>query len=315
MGHPPFSRPHSATEPRTRKTSHAYGRGTRRTQMRCRRSVCPRRSRRVRPTRRGRRRRPARHPARTRTPRRREGSRSPLPCSSDPLGRAVKRIFAVAASAAEHTAAEALRRRGYDGTPPLIDYEPRPPYDRPPLPKQFLTGRWAIRQAALRPTADLDAPRLGLRPGTATTGLAPVPHTVQPTIPSAVLRTSLALRDRRGPGHRLLVVGAGFLGAENTGIEVGRIPSPVHLRREARPRTGAVPSEAAEAKAAPGNSAVVEVREVLVANGSRPDIEWLAVRDRGRVTRTPGHARRARGPRRPRHPHGSNTAPTPPIQA
>lgn len=235
----------------------------------------------------------------------------------------MKRIVVVGASAAGLTAAEALRQEGYDRTPSSISYELHQPYDRPPLPKQFLTGRWASRQAALRPTADLDAPCLGLRLGTATTGLAPVPHTVQSAIRSAVPRASLALRDRRGPGHRLVVVGAGFLGAETTGTEVGRILSQVHLWRGARPRTGAVLPEATEAKAAPGDSVVVEGGEVLVAVGSRPDTEWLAVRDRvacdAYARSRPACTRPGTWPaartRRSRYPRGSNTAPAPPMQA
>jgi NADPH-dependent 2,4-dienoyl-CoA reductase/sulfur reductase-like enzyme len=53
-----------------------------------------------------------------------------------------RRIVIVGTSAAGLTAAEALRRGGYDGTLTLIGDEPYRPYDRPPLSKQVLAGTW-----------------------------------------------------------------------------------------------------------------------------------------------------------------------------
>jgi NADPH-dependent 2,4-dienoyl-CoA reductase/sulfur reductase-like enzyme len=51
-----------------------------------------------------------------------------------------RHVAIVGASAAGLTAAEALRRRGYDGALTLIGDEPHLPYDRPPLSKQVLAG-------------------------------------------------------------------------------------------------------------------------------------------------------------------------------
>ena len=51
-----------------------------------------------------------------------------------------RRVVIVGASAAGLTAAEALRRRGYDGALTLIGDERHLPYDRPPLSKQVLAG-------------------------------------------------------------------------------------------------------------------------------------------------------------------------------
>lgn len=67
------------------------------------------------------------------------------------------RVVVVGASAAGLTAAEALRRRGFDGTVTLIGDEPHPPYDRPPLSKQVLAGSWQPERAALRDGTALDA--------------------------------------------------------------------------------------------------------------------------------------------------------------
>ena len=64
-------------------------------------------------------------------------------------------------------ASEALRRHGFDGDLTLIGSESHwPPFDRPPLSKQVLTGKWPVDRAALRtelnPASDL---RLELRLG------------------------------------------------------------------------------------------------------------------------------------------------------
>lgn len=153
----------------------------------------------------------------------------------------MKRIVVVGASAAGLAAAETLRREGYDGTLTLVGAEPHPPYDRPPLSKHALSGEWDAGMTALRTQEDLAALGLDLRLGVAATGLDPATRVVRladgSTVPydrlviatgvrprrlpgdrdAHVLRTlddALALRERLKPGSRLVVVGAGFLGAE-----------------------------------------------------------------------------------------------------
>ncbi|MGW0594959.1 FAD-dependent oxidoreductase [Streptosporangium sp. NPDC002607] len=54
------------------------------------------------------------------------------------------------ASAAGLTAAETLRRKGFTGALTMVGEEPRLPYDRPPLSKQILRGRWEPDRVALR---------------------------------------------------------------------------------------------------------------------------------------------------------------------
>ena len=238
----------------------------------------------------------------------------------------MRRIAVVGVSAAGLAAAETLRREGYDGTLTLIGDEQRLPYDRPPLSKQFLTGQWGAGQLPLRPPAVLDALGLDLRLGTAATGLDPAARTVRLADGSAVpydglviatgvrprrlpgedahvLRTlddALTLRDRLGPGRRLVVVGAGFLGAEAAataaglgsdvtllepapvplahvvGTEVGRLLSRAHRERGVELRTGVTVSEVTGAGVLLADGEVVEGDEVLVAIGSRPNTEWLA---------------------------------------
>ena len=80
-----------------------------------------------------------------------------------------------AASLAGLRAVEALREEGYDGRITVIGDEPHLPYDRPPLSKQVLAGKWDADDIALRPVGrtldDLDLDwRLGVacrrpRPG------------------------------------------------------------------------------------------------------------------------------------------------------
>ena len=46
----------------------------------------------------------------------------------------------VGAGIAGGTAAETLRKQGFDGEVHLVGAEPHRPYDRPPLSKEFLSG-------------------------------------------------------------------------------------------------------------------------------------------------------------------------------
>lgn len=76
-------------------------------------------------------------------------------------------ITIVGASLAGVRAAESLRRGGFDGLITLIGEESHVPYDRPPLSKQFLGGKWGEDRLALTPPErlaefDIDL-RLGVR--------------------------------------------------------------------------------------------------------------------------------------------------------
>ncbi|WP_037679713.1 NAD(P)/FAD-dependent oxidoreductase [Streptomyces griseus] len=238
----------------------------------------------------------------------------------------MNRAVVVGACAAGLAAAETLRREGYDGTLTLIGDEPHPPYDRPPLSKQLLASDWEADRLVLRAADDIAALDLDLRLGTAATGLDLAGRVVRladgsrvpydglivatgvrarrlPGGGGHVLRTlsdALALRERLGPGRHLVVVGAGFLGAEAAAVawrlgarvtllepapvplahavgeEVGRMLSRAHLDRGVELRTGVTVTEVGDRAVRLADGEVVEADEVLVAVGSLPNTEWLA---------------------------------------
>jgi phthalate 3,4-dioxygenase ferredoxin reductase subunit len=157
-----------------------------------------------------------------------------------------------------------------------VGEEPELPYDRPPLSKQVLTGAWPAERAglltaqaaadagielrlgararALDPQARLvrlaDGESLPYDDVVIATGASARPSPWQP--PSGVyqLRTladCLALRKRFAGGGTVVMIGAGFIGAEaaaaarSAGCEVTLVdPVPVPMARAAGPVVGAL---------------------------------------------------------------------------
>jgi len=189
------------------------------------------------------------------------------------------RIVVVGASLAGLRAVETLRRIGFGGELVLCGAEKHLPYDRPPLSKEVLQGRWDADKLPLRrqPWEDLRLSlRLGLRATALDTGARSVAFDDgtrerydalviatgasarrlrdQPELEGIhLLRTlddALALRAAFERGPRVLVVGAGFIGAEVAasararGLEVTVIePLPVPLARGLGERMGALCAE------------------------------------------------------------------------
>ena len=188
----------------------------------------------------------------------------------------MERIVVVGASLAGLRAAEALRRGGFTGTLTLVGAEEHLPYDRPPLSKQVLAGEWDRDRLWLRKPDDYDPLGLDLRLGSRATdldvqgrevllhggevlpydgviiatGAAPRRLPDCPQLDGVVeLRTlddSLALRGAFDQRPKVVVVGAGFIGAEvaatacQRGLDVTVLEAlPVPLSRGLGDRMGA----------------------------------------------------------------------------
>jgi NADPH-dependent 2,4-dienoyl-CoA reductase/sulfur reductase-like enzyme len=186
------------------------------------------------------------------------------------------RVVIVGASLAGMHSAHTLRKEGFDGSIRVVDAQPHQPYDRPPLSKQVLAGTWDPDRVALPAAAedlgiewmlgrkatalDLSSRELILSDGEAVpfdtivvaTGAAARTLPNQQDLDGIhLLRTlddCLALRAHldRGP-ERVVVIGAGFIGAEvaatcrERGLDVTLLEvAPVPLERALGARMGMV---------------------------------------------------------------------------
>jgi NADPH-dependent 2,4-dienoyl-CoA reductase/sulfur reductase-like enzyme len=164
---------------------------------------------------------------------------------------AARSVVIVGGGIAGVSTAGALRSGGFLGEITLVDAGEFP-YDRPPLSKDYLAGKQDLEQVALQPQSWYDDNAVRLRNLASVTALRPghravelsdgklLPadrivlatggHAARPPIPGAdsprvhVLRTAEdadALRKAMLPGARLLVVGAGLIGAEAASTALG----------------------------------------------------------------------------------------------
>lgn len=86
------------------------------------------------------------------------GRRPARPLRSGSAARAsLRRIVVAGAGLAGLSAATRLRERGFDGELVMVGDEPHRPYSRPPLSKQYLSGRLAEQQLPFRADEALDA--------------------------------------------------------------------------------------------------------------------------------------------------------------
>ncbi|WP_329459105.1 NAD(P)/FAD-dependent oxidoreductase [Streptomyces sp. NBC_01497] len=153
-------------------------------------------------------------------------------------------VLVVGASAAGLATVETLRGKGHRGRVTVLDAATGPPYDRPPLSKQVLSGAWEPERAHLRTREALDALDAEFVLGEAAAGLDVADRTVRTAsgrlltaeavvvatglhprrLPGQdalrgvhVLRTLDEARDLRralGSARRVVVVGNGVLGSE-----------------------------------------------------------------------------------------------------
>jgi 3-phenylpropionate/trans-cinnamate dioxygenase ferredoxin reductase subunit len=157
---------------------------------------------------------------------------------------AVKRVVIVGGGGAGDAAAFALRKRGFDGDVTIISADHDRPYDRPYLSKEFLRGEIELSKVYLHEEADYAQQRIDLQLNRRVTGgslstrmlaldggsdvafdvlvlgLGGTPrHLSDAPLADNVLtlrslRDSQALRQALQPASRLLLIGAGFIGAE-----------------------------------------------------------------------------------------------------
>jgi 3-phenylpropionate/trans-cinnamate dioxygenase ferredoxin reductase component len=166
-------------------------------------------------------------------------------------------------------AAATLRQEGFDGRVVLIGAEPRVPYERPPLSKEYLRGEFSFEQALLRPSNFYDDNGIETRFGVRATEVHAAEQVVEleggERLPYDKLLIATGGRNRRfpipgldlegvydlrtvadcdriraesAPGRRAVVVGMGFIGSEvagslrQLGVDVVVVErDPVPLRR------------------------------------------------------------------------------------
>ncbi len=247
-------------------------------------------------------------------------------------------IAVVGASLAGLSSARALRAQGYDGRLVLVGAEAHAPYDRPPLSKDFLLGEVTSGDIALGSPGDdglaltwklgHSAVRLDQRGRTVTLdsgeeiavdGVVVATGARARSLPGSsdvsgvhTLRTlddAVALREALRHGGSLVVIGAGFIGAEVAstarrlglnvtvveamptplsgplGPDLGRICAELHADNGTRLITGVGVAGLIGAGLG-GRGRILGVRledgrqlpadTVLVGVGARPNVEWLA---------------------------------------
>ncbi|MFF4570735.1 NAD(P)/FAD-dependent oxidoreductase [Streptomyces sp. NPDC001410] len=236
-----------------------------------------------------------------------------------------RRVVVAGAGMAGVQTAVALREQGFTGTVTLIGAEPHQPYDRPPLSKAVLLGKaegsaFDVDFESLGVELRLGCEVLGVRPGDheLDTEAGPVPYDVlvlatgaEPiTLPGTegvpgvhLLRTlddAERLRPVLARQHSIVVVGAGWIGAEfaTAAREAGCAVTVVEAAD--RPLAGALPPEVAAPMAAWYADSGAELRTharvervepgavlladgmrlpadaVVVGIGARPATAWLA---------------------------------------
>src|SRR5579875_2086896 len=194
------------------------------------------------------------------------------------MPQATQTLVIIGASLAGAKAAETLRAEGFDGRVVLIGDEARRPYERPPLSEEYLRGEKDFEAAAVHPAGFYDEHGIELHTSTTVSAIDTPGRSVtlssgkqiswdrlllatgatprRLSIPGADLPGVLYLRsvedtDRLreliGPSAQVVVIGAGWIGAEVAAsarqlgasvsmVELARVP----LERVLGPEVGAV---------------------------------------------------------------------------
>ncbi|MCX0243404.1 NAD(P)/FAD-dependent oxidoreductase [Streptomyces drozdowiczii] len=239
--------------------------------------------------------------------------------------RTERRVVVAGAGMAGVQTAVALREQGFTGPVTLIGAEPHQPYDRPPLSKAVLLGKaeesaFDIDFEGLDITLRLGCEVTGVRAGAheldtsdgpvrydvlvLATGAEPVALPGSEGVPGVhLLRTlddAARLRPVLEAGHPVVVVGAGWIGAEFATAARAADCEVTVVEAADRPLAGALPAEVAAPMAAwyeesgarlltgtrvarvePGTVVLADGRTlpagaVVVGIGAHPATGWLA---------------------------------------
>ena len=187
---------------------------------------------------------------------------------------------------------ESLRRDGYEGKITLIGDEPYAPYDRPPLSKQVLSGKWEIDKTVLASDEALESANITSIFGVSATSLDVTNHTVTlengETVSGTHIVIATGTRARRIPfsdeslvhtirnrkdieglnallatvpeGATIAVIGGGFIGAEAATALKARGLTPVVLEALQRPLIGALGDQASQWLLPLASNAEIELR-------------------------------------------------------
>jgi len=234
-----------------------------------------------------------------------------------------KRVVIVGGGGAGDAAAFALRKKGFGGEVVILSADRDRPYDRPYLSKEFLRGEVELEKVFLHDEADYSKERIELRlqQRVVAGSLAGKMLSLQsgdevkfdslvlatggtprrlPDAPDSYnvltlrsLRDSQAVRDALKPGTRLLLVGAGFIGAEvgasarqlgkdvlmvesapvplarALGVEVGEVYASIHRARGVDVRTGTTVKE--------WHSYGGRVTGVTLSDGRREEVDVVLI--------------------------------------
>ncbi|KQY47349.1 NAD(P)/FAD-dependent oxidoreductase [Cellulomonas sp. Root137] len=236
-------------------------------------------------------------------------------------------VLVVGAGLAATQTVAALRERGFDGRVVVLGTEGIAPYDRPPLSKHlldrtaptWLTDEIGVDLLALADEVHLSTPARalslsGVRPEVLTDDgpmsadalvVATGAHAVRPPGWEAALTLHTAadadrLRTALQPGTRLVVIGAGWIGAEVAGVAaaagievvvveatgaplaaalgqvVGELTTSWYASAGVRLLTGEHVVEVGANGVSLADGKLIEADVVLAAVGARPTTDWLA---------------------------------------
>ena len=147
-------------------------------------------------------------------------------------------------------AAIALRQHGHEGSIMMIGRDDAPPYERPPLSKEYLAGDKGFERIMIRPESFWADKAIGLRLGAAVTGIDPAAHRLTLSdgghvtygkliwsgggdprrlpVPGAVLPGVFYVRDKADAdammaalaagAKRAVVIGGGYIGLEAAAV-------------------------------------------------------------------------------------------------